>query len=756
MRTLSFTHSTQTQSWLTLSVILLYASPTLLFAQGLLVNVDPNVHVRLPRPNPPRPDQTNEYTITSLQIDAVLEHQIARVTVAQTFKNTGPRRMEVCFMFPLPYDGAIDRMTLLIDGVEHPAELMPAQEARSMYESIVRKNKDPALLEWIGTGLFKTSVFPVPPGASRTISLRYTQVCPTFDGVTDFLVPLTTARYTRRAIPDFRLSVSVTCETALKNLYSPSHDVTVTRQGSRRSTIAFHRKHFLPERDFRLLYDTGTQPVSAKLLSYRPKADQDGYFMLLTTPEIRDDAKSVPKDIIFVIDRSGSMRGRKLEQARESLHYVLNNLREGDRFNIIAYDNETEVFRNSLQTYDSETRTAAEHFVSGLRAGGSTNIDSALQRAFTMLTDHEKPSYILFLTDGRPTAGEKKESVIVKNMAAANTARTRLYAFGVGYNVNSRLLDGLARTNYGQVEYVRPDADIERAVSSLYSRIEAPVLTNASIRLADGDTTGNFSINRMFPGATFDLFAGQQLVMVGRYAGQGTAPLVLEGHVGDTVNSYAFDMSFSAPNPDGPHAYIARIWAIRRIGQIVDLIDLQGKNEELLDELMALATEHGVVTPYTSFLADENQSLDKLSENKQFLSTHLAESVRQSSGQLAFGFRAQKNQLRNALGVQTLPNDSAPNSPAPTSEGLGRADVHDTFTVAPAKVRRLAGKTFYWKAGRWIDASVRETEAEQAVPTDRYSDAFFDLLKVHGKQASQAASLDGTVVIRLGGTVYRW
>jgi Ca-activated chloride channel family protein len=193
--------------------VIVFLVPAFARSQGLLVVVDPAEHVRLPRPpiiiwppHPfPRPVPTPEplavtYKIDALEVNAQLADQVAKVQVSQSFVNTGSRQMEVAFIFPLPYDGAVDRMTLLVDGREMPAKLLNADEARRTYEAIVRKNRDPALLEWVGTGMFKTSVFPVPPGAKRTVSLRYVQLCRKQEGMTDFLFPLSTAKYTSQPV----------------------------------------------------------------------------------------------------------------------------------------------------------------------------------------------------------------------------------------------------------------------------------------------------------------------------------------------------------------------------------------------------------------------------------------------------------------------------------------------------------------------------------------------------------------------------
>lgn len=276
----------------------MFMSPGIASAQGLLVVVDPQQQVRLPRPiiiyppghwphpHPiPRPEPPPAtYKIKELDVQARLIDQVAQVQVSQTFLNNGSRPMEVVFVFPLPYDGAVEQMTLMIDGKEYPAKLLNAQEARRLYEEIVRKNRDPALLEWMGTGLFKTSVFPVPAGASRTVSLRYSQICRKQDGLTDFIFPLGTAKYTSEAVEKVGIRLTIESQEEIKNVYSPTHAVEIKRPDERHATVTYTSKNEVPSADFRLFCDTGKGLLAVRLLSYRPEREKEGFFSALGQP----------------------------------------------------------------------------------------------------------------------------------------------------------------------------------------------------------------------------------------------------------------------------------------------------------------------------------------------------------------------------------------------------------------------------------------------------------------------------------------
>jgi len=789
-----------------LTALVLLVLPGLAWGQGLLVVVDPNQQVRLPRPiiiwppHPPRPPRPiprpvpppATYKIQELDVNARLIDQVAQVRVSQSFVNTGSRQLEVAFIFPLPYDGAVDRMTLLVDGKEYPAKLMEADDARRMYEEIVRKNKDPALLEWMGTGLFKTSVFPVPPGAKRTVSLRYSQLLRKQEGLTDFLFPLSTAKYTSHAVEKVHVRATIESREEIKNVYSPTHSVKIKRPDDRHATVEYTSKNEVPTADFRLFYDMGKGKVSTRVLSYRPDKRKDGYFLLLASPKIKaPDQKPPKKTVVFVVDRSGSMSGTKIEQARGAAKFVLQNLREGDLFNIIAYDSEVESFRPELQRFNSETRRAALGFIEGIYAGGSTNIDGALGVALGQLQDSSRPSYVLFLTDGLPTAGVTNEMQIVENAQEANRVRARVFTFGVGYDVNSRLLDKLVRTNHGQSEYVRPDEDIEDRVSRLYRRIESPVMTDVDIEFVfdERKTEEGKPISRVYPKGSIDLFAGEQLVVVGRYKKSGTAKVVVRGSVGGKQQKLDFPAKLAKKSGDETFAFIEKLWAVRRVGEILDEIDLKGKNDELTKELIDLATRHGILTPYTSFLADENTNVRDLAANTRRAGERLL-ALDQAYGASGFYQRAFKGSMQRASRVAASPAAPAAGSggmmggramsgaaygygadAAMPGERRGRvlagqpaasaaadlgalAELAEEMDDAVQTVRNIGNRAFYRRGDRWVDSTVTDEQEKAAQRVKQFSDDYFALTRRFGRDLTQYLVFDEPVLVNLESQAY--
>jgi Ca-activated chloride channel family protein len=757
-----------------LTVALLVLMPAAGLAQGVLVVVDPDHVVRLPRPviiYPPHPhpwprpipEPPATYQVKEVEIQARLVDQLAQVQVAQTFENTGSRQLEVSFIFPLPYDGAIESMTLLVDGKEFPAKLLDAQEARRLYEAIVRKNKDPALLEWMGTGLFKTSVFPVPPGAKRTVSLRYAQLCRQEAGLTDFLFPLSTAKYTSK--PCEKLTIRVTVETSepLKNLYSPTHAIEIKRSDERHAVVSYQSKNEVPANDFRLFYDIGKGKVSTRVLSYRPEKEDEGFFLLLASPEIKPSAERLAKTVLFVIDRSGSMAGKKIEQVRAALKDVLNKLRPGDLFNIVAYDSQVEAFRPELQKYEDATRKAALGFVEGLYAGGSTNIDGAMKTALGQLQDSQRPAYVVFLTDGLPTAGETNEAKIAANAKDYNKVRARVFSFGVGYDVNARLLDKLVRDNFGQSDYVRPDEDIEQHIARLYNRIESPVLTDVNLDIAvDAKPEEGRLINRVYPKGSFDLFAGEQLVVVGRYKKPGTAKVTIRGRVGPQEQKFDFPATLVDRSKDDSSAFIEKLWAVRRVGEILDELDLKGKNEELVKELVGLATRHGILTPYTSFMADDSVNVRDLA-----MSVTLAEGRLRALERVDGVAGVEQRQWRANLSRAAAAPPAAEAAKAlhdfsgRQGGGMGAGpalefaeDARKEAAAAERNVRVIGSRTFFRRNAQWVDSQVTKDQEAKATRVKQFSDEYFALARRHGRTLAQYLVFDEPVLLTIADQTY--
>ncbi len=718
--------------------------------QGQIIIIDPPGRP-FPRPRPPFIPVPSEFIIKEVNLQAGVQDQSAKVQISQVFKNTGGATLEATFMFPVPDEAQISGLTLMVDGKELAGRLLKKEDARRIYEDIVRRRRDPALLEYIGQGLFQTSVFPIPPNAERTVEIRYAQLLRKDNGLVDLLLPIGTAKHANRPVEMVNVNVRVESGQPIKTIYSPTHTMEIARPDDKHAVCKLTLKNVTSPGDLRLMYGTEAGLVGMNLISYRPKKDEPGYFLLLAEPEVKTaQSKTIEKTMVFVVDRSGSMAGEKFKQAQDALKYLVNRLSPTDLFNIVAYDSNVESFRPELQKGDPTTIKAALGFIDGLFAGGSTNIDGALTTALAMLKDSSRPNYVLFLTDGLPTVGERNEMKIAANAKEGNKVKARMFNFGVGYDVNSRLLDRLSRDHRGLSVYVRPEENIEAHVSSLYNKIGSPLLTDVAIKfdLSPTPAAGTAEpISRTYPRELPDLFHGEQLVWVGRYNHPGDATVTMTGSLAGEKKTFTLSTKFADETKDETNGFVEKLWATRRIGEIIDELDLKGQNQELVDELVKLSIQHGIMTPYTSFLADENVNLAQSSSNVSRARANAEKDLGQLSGRSGFAQRAIKGQLQNERIPQAPAEFRKRSAPA-----LG-GDAKEAETIDV--VKNVGQKTFFRKNKQWRDSTVTEEQEKQAIRVRQFSQEYFDLAVKHGGTLAKYIAFQEPVLVNLEGKTYQ-
>ncbi len=549
----------------------------------------------IPQPPIDRPIPWRDIPLTVKyhRVNVTIDNQVATTRVDQLFVNDADFAVEGTYIFPLPEDAAVSSFDMWVDGKKLEGKLLGRDEARRIYEDIVRRQKDPALLEYAGRGAFQARIFPIPPHGERRIELTYTQVLPQQSGLVHYRYPLNTEKFSARPLSEVAISVDVKDRAPLRAIYSPTHPVQVVRGGDQAATVGYEARDVRPDRDFDLYYSVSTDAIAVNLLSYKP-FDEDGYFLLLVTPPAEAEGEAVAKDVVLVLDTSGSMDGEKIGQAKGAARYVLDNLGERDRFNIVSFSTATRLF--SDKPVPASQRAAGRDFVDSLRAAGSTDINRALLEAIAG-ADPARPTVVIFLTDGLPTAGETNPDQIVANIGASAPKSVRLFAFGVGYDVDTVLLDQLSSKQRGTSAYVAPEQDIQEEVSGFYQKVSSPVLVDVEAVFS------GVKVEDLYPYPLPDLFAGSQLVVAGRYRAGGAADLRLSGTVDGKARSNRYTgLTFV---DRGGSEFIPRLWAQRKIGYLLTQIRLKGSNPELVQEVKDLATKYGIATPYTSFLVEE-------------------------------------------------------------------------------------------------------------------------------------------------------
>lgn len=545
--------------------------------------------------DPPFP-QTPPYLIVKYHhVTVTIQDQVAVTHVDQVFVNPTDRRVEGIYVFPLPEEAAINEFGMWVDGEYLAGEILPADQARRIYEDIVLRQRDPALLEYVGRNTFRARVFPIEPRAEKRVEIEYSEILPMDNGLVHYRYPLNTERFSPEPIDDVSIHVDIKSAQAIKAVYSSSHDVAVDRQGDHHVSVGYEEQKVKPDADFHLYYTVNQAEVGLNVLS-RAGIGEDGFFLMLIAPRVEvEQTEVVAKDVLLVLDKSGSMRGEKLTQAQAALRFVLDQLNDRDRFNIIEFSTGVRQFGQGL--LDISQREAAKTWVDGLQASGGTDINRALLEALAQV-DAQRPTVIIFLTDGLPTEGTTDIERILSNVKQAAPRNVRLFTFGVGDDVNTLLLDRLARDHRGTSAYVRPGQNIAEEVSAFYTKISTPVLSDIQVDF------GSVQVEDVYPYPLPDLFAGTQLLVVGRYRNGGKTRVTLRGQVNDREQTFVFDeVSF---NTQGGEAFIPRLWATRKIGYLLNQIRLHGESSELVQEIVDLAVRYGILTPYTSFLVQED------------------------------------------------------------------------------------------------------------------------------------------------------
>jgi Ca-activated chloride channel homolog len=643
-----------------------------------------------------------DVTIAYQRVNVTIANQVATTHIDQLFVNNNDWLAEGTYLFPLPEGATVSQLTMWVDGVPIEAKILEKDEARAIYDAIVRQLRDPALLEYVGSSAIQANVFPIPPGDQRRIEIEYTQVLPADNGLVHYRFPQSTQLYTNTLIDSQSIQVQVQANEALRTVYSPSHRVAISRDGDFRAVVGYEEQNVRPDTDFDLFYSVSPEEIGLNLLTYR-ETGEDGFFLLLVTPGI-DAGEVAAKDVLLVLDTSGSMFGEKMDQTKEAAQYVIDHLNPEDRFNIIT-------FSTDVRSYHPTLLPAAEpgdyrRFIQNLEAIGGTNISQALLEALYQV-DVERPTTIIFMTDGLANAGISHTPLLLEAIEQAAPPNVRLFAFGVGDDVDTGLLDGLANNHRGTTTYVRPSEAIDEAISSFYAKIQAPVLTDISL-----DFEGVMA-EQLYPQTLPDLFAGGQLVLAGRYRDGGPATIKLQGTVNGRLQTFTYDDQFFRHS--GGEAFIPRLWATRAIGQMLTQMRLHGEDQELVQSVVDLSIRYGIITPYTSYLIEEDDIFSQTAR-ETIVQNEVAD--REAAEPQVSGSTA----VQEAVTGGQMAAAEAPAAPERIiSDRDGRA-------VAVEEVVQVVGdKTFVWRNGRWVD-TVYQPESHAVEQIDFAADAYFDLV----------------------------
>lgn len=685
---------------------------------------------RPPFPPPPPIRPLERVALQSLDLQADIRGGVATIALTHVLSNPSPAPQEGDFVFPIP-PGAVVRDFALYDGETRlDAEMLDRDRATAIYEQIVRQRRDPALLAYAGQSALRVRVFPIAPGATRRVTLKLTAVLPREGMARRFAWAVAGPNLPR---PE-QLSVRAVFHD-VGSVYSPTHAVEIRRDTDTRTVVRYVARGEDPalrESPELVLFATPTDPAAVALGVLTHRVGADGTFLILASPNVADAARTAPpRRVVLVMDRSGSMAGKKMEQARGALKVALHRLRPQDSFNVLTFSDRVERFSKEPIDATKENLRRASAWVDDIVPDSGTNIDAGLQEGLAQFPEAGRGNTLLFFTDGLPTVGNRDQKAIVEGAVRAAARRARVFVFGVGYDVDVPFLDTLAERLRGDADYVRPDEDIEAKTARFVARTSTPVLENLKLKV-DG-----VAVSEIYPQPESlpDLFDGGQLAIVGRYKGASDSVRVtLTGEAGGRERTFALTAPFPAQAPDAE--FLPRLWASRKIGHLMDLVRLSEPNDprtkEIVAHIVALSKEHGILTPYTAlFVPEPGAPVPILGPGGVGFGGGLPADALRGAGRAGEGAvnlsqanRAQKAQAqvgnRFALGAQA---------------GADR----DLAEERARRIQNVAGRAFYQRGPVWEDATYDPKKQTEVVKVRLFSDAYFALVRRNRTLARWAA-----------------
>jgi len=694
-----------------------------------------------------RVDRDRAVKITDVDVRIDILEMTATTTVEFSLENQTNRRQEAQVIMPVP-EGAVVR-GFAYDGPhgEITAKVLPKEEARRIYQGLVAKMRDPALVEFVGYNLIQSSVFPIEPRGRQKVRLTYEHLLEVQGNRVDYVLPRTESL--AYDVP-WAISATIKSKQGISTVYCPSHQVYTHRESGKKVSVKVDVASQKQPGVFRLSYLTKKEGVTASLFAYPDKKVGGGYFLLLAgIPAHASDQVEVQKrEVTLVIDRSGSMRNEKIKQAKEAALQVIAGLKPGEAFNVLAYSNNVERFSETPVIKTDKTEEAARKYIEGITATGGTNIYDALKTALGQQPAEGMLPIILFLTDGLPTVGQTSELAIRELVKKSNPFKRRVFTIGVGFDVNAPLLDRLAEVSRGKAETVLPKEDVEAKVGQVFERLSGPVLADTTLALSEKDGSQALGRTRdILPAVLPDLFENDQLVLLGQYVGDAPLTFEIKGNALGKPKSYRFSFDFEKAH--ARNGFVPRLWASRKIAELIDLIRQMGadssasshdtKVKELTDEIVRLSTEFGILTEYTAFLAREGTNLhDRVRVNREAGRLFESRAMRVRSG---MGGSNQSSNL-SAQKMQTKLNFDN----SFLDENLQRVRI--------TNVQQINDLAFFNKNGRWVDSRLtnKGPDVKPDCVIEFGSEAYFKLAERLANQGRQGSiAFDADVLLWIDG-----
>ncbi len=539
--------------------------------------------------------------LTVLQQDVTVEivDEHATTTVVQVLRNHTGRTLEGTYLFPLPEGGAVSDFATWDDGVRIPGVILEREEARRIYNSIVRRRIDPGLVEEQEGNLFSVQVFPIPPHGTKRLELEFTQLLDVDSGGVHYQFPLVYAHTPGHPIDTFRLAFTVESALPITGMQLPADtlDVAVDLQSESRFEGHMLERLFQPSQDFVLEYGIRTEGLGLRALSHHSAdREEDGYFLVSMIPSLDAAAgeEATPKDVVLLFDTSYSMMGDGLEGSLTAARQLVASLDGDDRVAAMTFADQVQRLEGPALAGGAASADHIEQFLRTASLGAGTDLEGALLEALAVPGPSTRDRAVVLVTDGHQTVGDIDLTAVEARIHEAGDPPAPIFAFTVGDGAEDPLLRRLAAATHGHFEHVRGYGDLEYRLGRFLEKLDLPLLTDVKVKVP-GKT------DQLYPRVLADTFVGSRLMLVGRYRRTVRGALRAEGRIGGDGQAEQLAVSWS----DAPHGsdHVARLWARARVDHLLERIHMEGFREEWRDEIVELSRRYKFVTPYTSFLA---------------------------------------------------------------------------------------------------------------------------------------------------------
>ncbi|MBN1498580.1 MAG: VWA domain-containing protein [Spirochaetes bacterium] len=687
------------------------------------------------------------------RVNVTINEKTALTEIDQEFYNPTDRNLEGQYMFPIPKGAVIEKFSMYINGVDTPAEMLDSVRARQIYEDIVRQMIDPALMEYSDQGVLKVRIFPIEPRSTKRVKISYREIIQSDGNLYSYTYPLNTEKFSSKPLKDVSVSVNIRNSKAIKNIFSPTHNIDVARKNSSSAMLSYEENNVKPDTDFKIFYAVQQSPMGISNFTQAGEKNEDGFFMMDIDPGNEyDNIRVSEKDVTFVLDVSGSMRGENMEQAKKALTYCVDNLNNGDRFQIISFSTEADTLFNKLTEKNSESLNDAGKFIQNLKAVGGTNMEDAFKKINTADLRNDRPHVIIFITDGKPTIGITEDDALLRIIGSSSGKNLKIFTFGIGYDINTHLLDRITEMSGTFRSYISPKENIDKEIAAFFDKVSSPVMTDVEIKV-----TGGVRLNKMYPGKIPDLYKGSSVSVLGRFRNFSDSEIILSGKINGVKKEFRFNGNFKKSNNE--NTFIAPLWALRRTAFLLDNIRLHGENRELVEEITLLAKQYGIITPYTSYLILEDERAlvrNNVIHNEDQLMLKAvpdyesmpAEAVKKEHKQM-FDTTGEGS-VRSSSEIQKM-NQTFNSSQKDNFKYINESDRNSGS--AKLQMKTAAGRSFYFNGTSWIDSDIQKSGYKKTVKVKFAGKEYFRLIN-DGLIDRQAASLGRNVSFVKNGVLY--